>query len=110
MVLDQEPADTFPATNSRKRRKKTMEPIPDTTPARHTRSATRSQTSLASTVTPTRTIPQPAPPLPSMPHSPAPKKKKTQKTRVVTKPASQVYRYLPQDIPDDLGGLPVCLS
>lgn len=108
MVLDKELADASPATNSRKRRRKVTEHIPDTAPARHTRSATRSQTSLASTVTPTitRTTPQPAPPLPSM-HSQAPVRK-TKKTQVVIKPASQVYRYLPRDMPEDLGGLPVC--
>lgn len=116
MVLDKASTDTTPtATDSgsiapsshpRKRRRKTTESIPDTAPARGTRSQT----------TATRTGLQPSPssqPAPSQPmpvplllvHSPARRTKRT-----VTKPASQVYRYLPRDMPDDLGGLPVRLS
>ena len=105
MILDREVTPT--ATNSgdashpRKRRRKISVPIPDSVPARHT----RSQTIL--TPTATRTFPHPLPEHLPLVHPPAKAKKKVQ---AVTKPANQVYRYLPRDMPDDLGGLPVRFS
>jgi hypothetical protein len=115
MVLDKDATPTATDSGSvaspphpRKRRRKITDPIPDTAPARNTRSTTRSQI-LETAVTPfTSTIPQPAPPPLTHVHSPARKPKK--KIQNVVKPSSQVYRYLPQDMPDDLGGLMVGLS
>jgi len=126
MVLDKESTDTTPtATDSgsvappshpRKRRRKTTESIPDTAPARRTRSqttATRTglQPSPSSQPAPSQPAPsQPMPmPLPLV-HSPARRTERAKKIQTVTKPASQVYRYLPREMPDDLGGLPVRLS
>jgi hypothetical protein len=115
MVLDRESADARPTATDRgsvvpppqprKRRRKITEPTPDA-PAHHTRSATGSQTTLAPTTTYFIPHLQPAPPLPHV-HPPVRKTPK-KKIQAVTKPAAQVYRYLPRDMPNDLGGLPVC--
>jgi len=116
MTLDTAPIGTSPTiilpSVPKKRRRKDTPPVPDTAPARNTRSYSR--VSLATTLSipgsrsSNDTAKAQQPPIQrtvikDRPTRQLPKSRK----KPVTKPATQIYRVLPRDMPDDLGGLQV---